>query len=113
MSIFISIASFCDSVLFFTLEQAVKKAKYPNQLHFGIVDQSYLNSRHPAPADVFPARLTSITIDPSQARGPCWARNVAMSLYDNEDWFFQIDSHMDFKQDWDSYLVEQATELQK
>ena len=42
------------------------------------------------------------------ARGPCWARALAMSLYDGEDWYFQIDSHMDFDPEWDATLIAHA-----
>ena len=34
-----------------------------------------------------------------------------MTLYDGEDWFFQIDSHMDFDQHWDEQLIAQASAL--
>jgi hypothetical protein len=35
-----------------------------------------------------------------------------MSLYAGEDWFFQIDSHMDFDPGWDERLISQAQALQ-
>ncbi|HSV34203.1 MAG TPA: GlcNAc-transferase family protein, partial [Ramlibacter sp.] len=58
-----------------------------------------------------PARLSYTKLEPLYARGPCWARAIAMSLYDGEDWFFQIDSHMDFDVDWDARLIAQAQAL--
>ncbi len=33
-------------------------------------------------------------------------RRVAASLYNNEDYFFQVDCHTYFKKDWDRYVVE-------
>ncbi|MDB5752932.1 MAG: hypothetical protein JWP65_3353, partial [Ramlibacter sp.] len=45
------------------------------------------------------------------ARGPCWARALAMTLYDGEEWFLQLDSHMDFDPGWDTRLVQQARAL--
>ena len=111
MSIFLSIASYCDPVLGFTLGQAVKTARWPDRLHFGIVDQS------PATRPVIghrafePARISFVRIEPEYARGPCWARAIAMSLYDGEDWFLQIDSHMDFDLYWDQRLVEYGEAL--
>ena len=111
--IFISVASFCDPVLFFTLGQACARARWPERLHFGVIDQSPASDRHPEPSDVAPGRLSCIVINPLQARGPCWARALAMSLYDGEDWFFQIDSHMDFEPGWDARLLDQARQLQQ
>lgn len=107
MAIFISIASYCDPVLGFTLARAVATARWPGQLHFGVVDQSPAL----APIDLKPARLSVVRMDPVHARGPCWARAIAMSFYDGEDWFFQIDSHMDFEMFWDEKLIAQAEAL--
>lgn len=107
--IFVSIASYCDLVLPFTLQRAVETAARPQRLHFGIVDQSPPGSaRSVAPA---PARTSHVQLDPRDARGPCWARALAMSLHDGEDWFLQLDSHMEFEPAWDRRLVEQALAL--
>ncbi|MBK6005823.1 hypothetical protein JJB11_06920 [Ramlibacter ginsenosidimutans] len=107
--IFVSIASYCDAVLPFTLQRAVETAAQPQRLHFGIVDQSPPGSaRSVAPA---PARTSHVQVPQQDARGPCWARALAMSLHDGEDWFLQLDSHMDFDADWDRRLMEQALAL--
>ena len=111
MSIFVSIASYCDPVLGFTLGRALATARWPQRLHFGIVDQSPAAAPQPAPAQLHPARLSYVKLEPAYARGPCWARALAMSLYEEEDWFFQIDSHMDFDAGWDQRLIGQASAL--
>lgn len=109
MRIFASIASYCDPVLPFTLERAVAMAADPSRLHFGVVDQSPPDApRLGAPGR---ARLTQVRVDARDARGPCWARALAMSLHDAEDWFLQLDSHMDFDPGWDDALVAQALAL--
>ncbi|MBI2769343.1 MAG: hypothetical protein HYX47_06955 [Burkholderiales bacterium] len=112
MSIFVSVASYCDPVLGFTLARAVALARRPDALHFGVVDQSPADWPRPQAGDLTPARLGYVRMDPVHARGPCWARAIAMSFYDGEDWFFQIDSHMDFEPHWDEVLVRQAELLQ-
>ncbi len=111
MRVFISIASYCDPVLTFTIARAMATARWPERLHFGVVDQSVFSAPRPMPADLAPARLSYIRIEPLYARGPCWARAIAMSLYDGEEWFLQIDSHMDFDTHWDERLVAQAQVL--
>ncbi len=105
MSIFLAIPSYCDPVLAFTLASAYEKAKFPEQLHFGVIDQSPMDAAYPVPAHIPAAQVSYIKIDDKQARGCCWARYLAMSLYREEDWFFQLDSHMMFAQDWDDILV--------
>ena len=107
MRTFVSIASYCDPVLPFTLQRAVAQARHPDRLHFGVVDQGPAGGArvaHPGGG----ARLSQVRLDLVDARGPCWARAVAMSLYDGEDWFLQLDSHMEFDADWDLRLIEQA-----
>ena len=110
MRIFVSIAAYCDPVLPFTLQRAVARARHPERLHFGVVDQA-LDGMEAAPHPGGGARMTQLRFDALQARGPCWARAIAMSLYDGEDWFLQVDSHMDFDPDWDLRLVAQAQAL--
>jgi hypothetical protein len=109
MHLFVSIASYCDPVLPFTLQRALATAAAPQRLHFGVVDQSPADTaRVAAPGG---ARLSQVRIDVADARGPCWARAIAMSLYDGEEWFLQLDSHMDFDAGWDERLIEQAVSL--
>jgi hypothetical protein len=109
MRIFVSIASYCDPVLPFTVDRAAATAADASRLHFGVVDQSPAGSpRLVAPGR---ARLSLVQVDARDARGPCWARAIAMSLLDGEDWFLQLDSHMDFDPGWDDTLVAQALAL--
>lgn len=110
MRIFVSIAAYCDPVLPFTLRRAVQAARDPRSLHFGIVEQAPPASPRVAPAGGG-SRTSQLRVDALDARGPCWARALAMSLYDGEDWFLQLDSHMDFDPGWDAALVAQAQAL--
>ena len=109
MRIFVSIASYCDPVLPFTLRRAAETAEAPGNLHFGVVDQSPVDQ--PRVRVEGGARLSQVRIDPVDARGPCWARAIAMGLYDGEEWFVQIDSHTDFDPGWDTRLIRQAQAL--
>jgi hypothetical protein len=104
MSIFVSIASYSDPLLGFTIERARANARHPDQLHFGVVEQA-------PTATPMPQGASYVRVDPGYARGPCWARAIAMSFYRGEDWFLQIDSHMDFAPGWDEQLVAQARAL--
>ena len=111
MSIFISIASYCDPVLGFTVARALENARWPDGLHFGIVDQSPSWQPRLLAAEAAPGKLSYVHLEPVYARGPCWARAIAMSLYNGEDWFFQIDSHMEFDPHWDERLMSLAQAL--
>jgi hypothetical protein len=111
MTVFVSLVSYCDPMLPFTLARALATASQPERLHFAVIDQSSGSAVRPWPQELAPARLSYLRIDPLHARGPCWARAVAMTFYDGEDWFFQIDSHMDFDPGWDRQLIAQAQAL--
>lgn len=111
MTVFVSVASYCDPLLLLTLVRAVTTAGDPACLHFAVVDQSPAAGRRPLPEELAPARLSYVRVEPLYARGPCWARALAMSFYDGEDWYFQIDSHMDFDDGWDRHLIAQAQAL--
>lgn len=110
-TIFISVAAFCDPVLSYTLSRAVAQARYPAQLHFGVVNQNLMSDPQPEESWVAPAKISVVHVYPVHSKGACWARSLAMSLYNNEDYFFQIDSHMDFEKDWDVTMIEQSKKV--
>ena len=109
-TIFISIASYCDPLLKATIEDACAKAIYPERLKFGVVEQTDLTQKLPVASMPQSKQIRYLAVDRLHSRGAGWARNVAMSLYQQEDWFFQIDSHMIFKFGWDVTLLESAAE---
>lgn len=114
MSIFISVAAFCEPHLEFTIKEAIKYAKNPENLHFGIVEQSFKDGVgfFPDISEVAkPAKVSRIWFDPVESRGCCWARAQAQELYTDEKWFMQIDSHMTFEQDWDQIFIDHTEGL--
>jgi len=44
--------------------------------------------------------LLSSSSSSSSSLGPCWARHLAQSLHNGEDYVLQIDSHMRFRPNW-------------
>jgi hypothetical protein len=106
--IFVSIAAYCDPMLAFTIESALTQARHPSRLFFGVVDQSPAEGRLTVGSSAMRSRLRQVQLDPVDARGPCWARAIAMSLWAGEDWYLQIDSHTWFEAGWDECLVDWA-----
>ena len=100
--ILVSIVAYCDPLLRSTVERALATATRPDDLRFAIVDQSGETLKLPG---------TYLRVDPAYARGPCWARAIAQSFYAGEDWFLQLDSHMDFDAGWDEMLIDSARTL--
>ena len=112
MSIFVSIASFCDDNLKFTLNSLCESASGKYNIFIGVVDQSSNSISEWLKEFDKEKRVRYLHIDPFHSRGVCWARSLAGQLYDGEDYFLQIDSHTFFKQDWDSLLVNALNNLQ-
>lgn len=102
-TIFVSIASYCDSLLKTTMEDALDNARYPDELRFGVVEQSNI-SHLPNMTDRLKRNVRHLLVDPKQSRGACWARALVMAMYGDEDWFFQIDAHTIFDKHWDACL---------
>ena len=110
MEIFISIASYQDPLLETTIRSAYENSANPELLRFGICDQS----SHPLDLDLitFSNQISYEHIDPHLSQGPCWARARVQEFYSNEPYYLQIDSHMQFEQDWDSYMLSYLNKIQ-
>lgn len=103
-TIFVSIASYCDSLLPQTIENALENARYPDNIRFGVVEQSLVS--HVAKiSGAARKQVRLLTVNPAQSRGACWARTLVMAMYGDEDWFFQIDAHTIFDKYWDAILL--------
>lgn len=113
MKIFISIASYCDELLFFTLKDCINKANYPENITFGVVDQNDQSQKDQVDQLGFSNQIKYLYINKIDTLGVSWARNIAFSLRDEEDFLLQIDSHMLFDKGWDSELLNQYNELKK
>jgi hypothetical protein len=109
--IFISIVGYRDPLLYNTILEAYKNAKNKDSLVFGIVDQSYAWESIDFNSLPFGSQIRYMRIDPQYARGVCWARSMAQSLFCEEDYFLQVDSHTLFDEFWDLVLLEQYNEI--
>ena len=105
-TIFVSIAAYRDPDLVATLDDCLAKAARPDRLHFGICWQHAPDERLPDRLD--DPRFRKLDVDARDSQGACWARARTMSLFDDEDWYLQLDSHHRFIQDWDTRLIDQA-----
>ena len=110
-TIFISIVGYRDPLLYTTIREAFKNAKFKDRLKFGIIDQSFPWETIDWNSLPFRSQVSYLRLDPEYARGVCFARNLAQSLYQGEDFFFQCDSHTLFDEDWDDSLVTQYNDL--
>lgn len=104
MTIFVSIASYRDPELKWSIKSAIDNATNPEKLHFGVV---YQGLPQEMPDLDFVTNLSLITMHSKEARGAGYARAKAMELYKEEEYFLQIDSHTRFVKGWDEIAIDQ------
>ena len=109
--IFISVASYLDPMMLFTINDAMVKADNPELLRFGLVDQNPKNQRKLIDKLYFRNQVRYVHVQPTDTLGVSWARSLAFSLYDGEGFLLQIDSHMLFEQSWDTVLRQELNRL--
>lgn len=104
VTIFVSIAAYRDPELLPAIADCLAKARHPEQLRFGLCWQR--GSDEPALPVATDPRVRILDVDWRDSGGACWARAAAMSLWQGEDYFLQIDSHERFAQDRDVKLTD-------
>jgi len=113
MKIYIQIASYRDPQLLPTIESALKNAKFPENLVFGIARQYSDEDKFDRLDDYYKDdRFRIIDIPYTESKGACWARNKIQQYYSGETYTLQIDSHMRFAENWDYEMIEMVKDLQ-
>lgn len=101
-TIFVGIAAFNEEDIISTIENCLENAAHPERIHFGLALHYCEMER---PVIKFPNTKT-IDIAYGALWGVCPTRSLALGLYDQEDFYLQLDGHMKFDKDWDSYLID-------
>ena len=110
-TIFVSVASYRDDECPATLEYLFGKADNPHNVYIGICQQNdsdngdidcvFENAKY----DIFKNNIRMIRLKHHEAKGPTWARYLCSTLYNNETYFFQIDSHTKLVDGWDTKCI--------
>lgn len=112
--IFISIASYRDSELIPTIENCIANAKNPRNLVFGISRQFHPDDKFDDLSKYKKRKsFKIIETDYKKSLGVCHARHHIQKLYDDEEYYFQLDSHHRFIKDWDVKLKNTLSNLIK
>ena len=108
-SIFVSIASYRDSECSKTVKLLYEMADDPSKIYCGIVSQNAYNHQEEEciPLDFdYKNQVKIIRLSNEEAKGPTWGRYLASRLWDGEEFYFQIDSHIFMKKSWDTKIKE-------
>lgn len=103
--IFIQIASYRDVEIEWTIRDCRAKARHPDSLRFAVVVQTVEGEIPPDLSNI--PGVTAVYIVPRWDQGVGYVRALANSMYTNEDYYLQIDSHTRFEWDWDLILINQ------
>jgi hypothetical protein len=106
-SIFVNIASYRDNLLLATINSLIENESGRNNIIYGVFEQNKLEDSllTKAPEFIKNQKIRYKRIDPEYSDGAVWARAInSMQVYD-EEFMYQIDSHMLFDKDWDHFLM--------
>ena len=109
-TIFVSIASYRDSECPATVQSLFEKADHPERVFIGLCTQNAPEDPACPAVDCQacrPENIRTIALAHTEAKGPSYARYHCASLYKGEDYYLQIDSHMQFIEGWDTLLIEE------
>lgn len=102
--IFVQIASYRDAELLPTLRDLFSKSSGKYEIIVGLVWQK--DDSETIQEFENDNRVKIISCDWKDSKGLGWARNLAQSMYNNEDYTLQLDSHHRFIENWDVVLVD-------
>ena len=103
--IFVSVASYRDTLCSKTLESMFSRARYPMRVFVGVFEQNAEASETCTVDAKYQANVRVTSVHAREARGPCAARYRCSMLMRDEEAFLQIDSHTEFIQDWDVMAI--------
>lgn len=116
-SIYVSVVAYRDTECKYTIDNLLVNASNPSRIYIGVVWQckrdcdgmAYLRNDNVIFKDgsMFNDHIRLLEMNSDCAEGPCLARSIATSLWRGEKYFLQIDSHMRFRENWDTFLIQQ------
>lgn len=107
MKIFVSIISYRDPLLAETIRSLLTTASGRHEITIGVFEQTVTENSlvATAPELVEHRQVRYKRIDPIYSEGVGWARAINAMQIEDEDFLYQIDSHMVFDEGWDRHLV--------
>ena len=117
-TIFVSVGSYRDTLCPRTLETLYTNARNPMKIFVGICQQNDVGDVDCVEQGLenlpqFKKNVRVVRMLHHQARGPTYARFLCSTLYHNEEYYLQIDSHCRFVKDWDVLLINMIKDLKK
>jgi hypothetical protein len=104
-TIFVTIPAYNDVSLLRTLDRAIDKARYPQNIFFCIGLQYSKELMPDLSKYKDNPNFTFLTYDVDKRPGVYWIRREMAEQHSGQDYFLMIDSHMNFVDNWDVKLI--------
>lgn len=109
-SIFVSMAAMDDSEILPSVLNALNSAKYPERIRVGVGIAALKDTDYKKLIKLNDPRIRcsfkQIKKNTFDDLGVGKGRIRAEELYEDEDYFFQVDCHTHFAQDWDEFMID-------
>merc|ERR1719491_2081658 len=119
-TVFVAIASYRDYQCRDTVTSIFQRAKWPERVRVGVVDQIIVGedgscdapyepcSQNPAQELCkYKSQLDVFQVDAPLSVGPVFARHLGHRMYRGEYYYMQTDAHVTFTRDWDVDIISQ------
>lgn len=113
-SVYVSVPSISDTEFIKTLQRCLVGSSGENVVNIGATGIFFTHEVEEKNYFIEFCKNNNIrfnTVDREQNQGTGVARKLAIDLYEDEDYYLQIDSHSIFMKDWDSILINKLTYL--
>ncbi|KAL3770239.1 hypothetical protein ACHAWO_009553 [Cyclotella atomus] len=119
-TIYVAIASYRDWQCRDTVTSIFSRAKHPERVRVGVVDQIVEGEDGPCDAPYKPcsedpeqelckykSQLDVFQVDAPLSIGPVFARHIGHRMYRGEYYYMQSDAHVTFTRNWDEDIISQ------
>lgn len=101
-SIFVHLTSYRNFDVIPTIRDCIERSSDKENLHFGVC----LQQDEEVPPEIIHPRIKVHKVPYKESLGPGWARHIAQSFYDGQDYQLQVDSGSRFAEKWDEKLIQ-------
>ena len=111
--IFVSIASYRDTICSDTITSLFEMAHNPENIFIGVCQQNkecdydcveHINEK-------WKKNVKILRLSHNDAKGPTYARYLCSTLWEDEEFYFQIDSHTNCVKNWDIKCIDMINEI--
>lgn len=102
MSVFVQMTSYRNFDLVPTIRDCIENSADKDNLYFGVC----LQQDEEVPPEIDHPRIKVQRVPYKESPGPGWAKSVAQSFYDGQDYVLQVDAGSRFAEKWDEQLID-------